>query len=245
MEPWQYAVLIAAGITGGAINVMAGGGSIITVPVMIFLGVPGPVANGTNRVYSPESDRRGHFYEPRDGPFQAQYQPALCALPGALLGAWTGVQLSGPAFNSALAAIMLATLLLIYTGGPQPSQGQARAKNLVWGHLLMVAAGFWGGFIQIGVGFILMPILNRVMGLDLVTTNAHKCFIIATYTVGALLVFAIESEVLWLTGAILAIGNSLGGFLGATLTMDRGEALIRRVLAIAIVAMVVKLLLCP
>ena len=247
MELWQYAVLIAAGITGGAINVMAGGGSIITVPVMIFLGVPGPVANGTNRVaiLAQNLTAVATFMSRGMANFRLSISLALCALPGALLGAWTGVQLSGPAFNIALAAIMLATLLLIYTGGPQPSQGQAQAKNLVWGHLLMVAAGFWGGFIQIGVGFILMPILNRVMGLDLVTTNAHKCFIIATYTVGALLVFAIESEVLWLTGAILAIGNSLGGFLGATLTMDRGEALIRRVLAIAIVAMVVKLLLFP
>jgi len=247
MEPWHYAALIAAGITGGAINVMAAGGSIITVPVMIFLGVPGPIANGTNRVAILAQNLTAVSTFMRGGlsNFKLSISLALCALPGALLGAWTGVQLSGQTFNTALAIIMLAMLLLIYTGGAQSREGNAQANNLFWGHLLMVFAGFWGGFIQIGVGFILMPILNRVMGLDLVTTNAHKCFIISVYTVGALAVFALESEVLWVTGAILAIGNSLGGYLGATLTLKKGEALIRRVLAVAIIAMVAKLLLFP
>jgi uncharacterized membrane protein YfcA len=109
----------------------------------------------------------------------------------------------------------------------------------------MVFAGFWGGFIQIGVGFILMPILNRVMGLDLVSTNAHKCFIVAVYTLGALVVFSLQSEVLWLIGAVLAIGNSLGGYLGAKLTLTQGEGLIRKVLTLAIIGMVIKLLFFP
>ena len=247
MELWHYVILIAAGITGGAINVMAGGGSIITVPVMIFLGVPGPIANGTNRIeiLAQNLTAVGTFMRGGLANFKLSISLALCALPGALLGAWTGVQLSGQAFNTALAMVMLAVLLLIYTGGARASQGQARARNLIWGHVLMVGAGFWGGFIQIGVGFILMPILNRVMGLDLVTTNAHKCFIIAVYTMGALLVFALQSEVFWLTGAVLALGNSLGGYLGATLTLKKGETLIRRVLVVAIIGMVIKLLLFP
>ena len=95
MEPWQYAVLIAAGITGGAINVMAGGGSIITVPVMIFLGVPGPVANGTNRVaiLAQNLTAVATFMSRGMANFRLSISLALCALPGALLGAWTGVQL--------------------------------------------------------------------------------------------------------------------------------------------------------
>jgi uncharacterized membrane protein YfcA len=162
-----------------------------------------------------------------------------------LLGAWTGVQLSGAQFNTALAAVMLATLVLMYRGGATPQAGDQQPRNLLWGHLLMVLAGFWGGFIQIGVGFILMPILNRVMGLDLVSTNAHKCFIVAVYTLGALVIFSLQSEVLWLIGAVLAVGNSLGGYIGAKLTLSNGEDLIRRVLALTIIGMVIKLLFFP
>jgi hypothetical protein len=108
---------------------------------------------------------------------------------------------------------------------------------------MMVAAGFWGGFIQLGVGFILMPILNRVMGFDLVRTNMHKCFIIATYTVAALLVFASQIQLVWAFGLALALGNALGGYLGAHLTVTRGESLIRVVLNLVLIGFIIKLLI--
>ena len=116
MELWHYGALIAAGIVGGAINVMAGGGSVITVPVMVFLGVPGPIANGTNRIaiLAQNLTAVGTFMRGGQGNFRLSITLALCALPGALLGAWTGVQLSGAQFNTALAAVMLATLVLMY-----------------------------------------------------------------------------------------------------------------------------------
>jgi uncharacterized membrane protein YfcA len=109
----------------------------------------------------------------------------------------------------------------------------------------MAAAGFWGGFIQIGMGFVVLPIMHRVMGLSLVNTNILKVFIIFTYTLLAIFVFAATSEVLWVVGAIAAIGNVAGGIVGARLTLSHGEVLIRRVLTAAIIAMVIKLLFFP
>ena len=106
----------------------------------------------------------------------------------------------------------------------------------------MVGVGFWGGFIQMGVGFIIMPVLNRAMGLDLVRTNMHKVFIIAVYTVVALGVFASKVEILWLVGLALALGNSIGGYLGAHFTVTRGEKLIRRILNLVLIAFIIKLL---
>jgi len=114
--------------------------------------------------------------------------------------------------------------------------------QLIRGHLLMVAVGFWGGFIQIGVGFILMPVLNRAMGLDLVRTNMHKVFIIATYTIVALAVFSSRVEIMWLVGLALALGNSIGGYLGAHFTVSSGEKLIRLILNLVLIAFIIKLL---
>ena len=140
---------------------------------------------------------------------------------------------------------MVLVLLLMHGNGRRTG----RASNPVisqnrrrWGYLLMVAAGFWGGFIQIGMGFILMPILHRIMGYDLVTTNVQKVFITATYTAVALIIYSLNSDVLWLLGATLAVGNAAGGFIGAKLTLQGGEALIRHVMTIAIIVMVVRLL---
>ena len=244
LELWQMALLVGAGIIGGAINVIAGGGSIITVPAMIFLGVPGPVANGTNRIAILAQNITAISTFRRSGLSNVRLSLTLsaCAVPGAVAGAWLGTRLTGEIFNTVLAGVMVLVLILMQTRpGSAPVKG-GEPRNLLAGHIMMLAAGFWGGFIQIGMGFILMPILNRVMGLDLVTTNVYKVAIVAVYTAAALIVFAVGSDILWLTGAILAIGNSLGGYLGAKLTLQRGERLIRHVLIVAIVVMIVRLL---
>ena len=106
----------------------------------------------------------------------------------------------------------------------------------------MVAVGFWGGFIQIGVGFIIMPVLNRAMGLDLVRTNMHKVFIVAVFTLVALMVFASRVELVWLAGLALAVGNAIGGYLGAHFTVTQGEKLIRLILNLVLIAFIIKLL---
>jgi uncharacterized membrane protein YfcA len=248
LELWQALVLIAAGTAGGFINVMAGGGSIITVPVMLFLGVPGPVANGSNRIAILAQNISAISTFRRAGRFHLKLGLSLaaCATPGAALGAWIGARLSGETFNTVLAVVMLAVMVLMATGKSKTHATETTTpQRRVIGHLLMVAAGFWGGFIQIGMGFILMPILNRVMGLDLVTTNILKVTVVAVYTAVALAVFALTSEVLWLVGGVLAIGNSLGGWLGARLTLSRGDIWIRRILYAAITVMVIKLLFFP
>ena len=247
MELWQGVLLFVVGAVGGFLNVMAGGGSLLTVPVLIFLGLPGPVANGTNRIAILAQNLTAIATFARRGfrDFKLSLTLAACALPGAVVGALAGTQLDGAWFNRALALIMVAVMLVMHFdkgSSENPEDHQPTRKQLINGHLLMVAAGFWGGFIQLGVGFILMPILNRVMGLDLVRTNMHKVFIIATYTIAALWVFASQVEIIWAIGLALALGNALGGYLGAHFTVSRGEALVRLVLNLVLVAFIIKLL---
>lgn len=247
LELWQIALLISVGVVAGFLNVMAGGGSLLTVPVMVFLGLPGPVANGTNRIAILAQNITAIATFARKGfkDFKLSLTLALCALPGAAIGAMVGTQLDGVWFNRALALIMIAVMLIMHFdrgAKTQDTQHKPTQRQLVNGHLLMVGAGFWGGFIQLGVGFILMPILNRVMGLDLVRTNMHKVFIIAVYTVVALSVFASQLELLWAVGIALAVGNTIGGYLGAHFSVSKGEGLIRIVLNLVLCGFIVKLL---
>ncbi len=246
MEIWQILILALVGILAGWLNVMAGGGSLLTVPIMLFMGIPGPVANGTNRIAILAQNitavttfkRRGY------ADFKLGLSLAAAAALGALGGASVGVKLQGEWFDRVVALVMIAVLILMATGHDKvkPTDTAQQPKNLVWGHVLMIGAGFWGGFIQIGVGFILMPILHKVMGLDLVRVNMHKVFIVLVYTVIALAVFASQLELLWWTGLGLAVGNSIGGWLGAHTTISHGETLIRRVLYVALSAFIIKLL---
>jgi len=250
LELWQAAGLTAVGVIAGFLNVMAGGGSLLTVPVMVFMGLPGPVANGTNRIAILAQNLTAvtAFFRRGFSEFRLSLTLAACAIPGALLGALTGVQLEGEWFNRILALVMVAVMVIMHfdkgAAERQPDY-QPSARQLRNGHLMMVGVGFWGGFIQIGVGFIIMPVLNRVMGLDLVRTNMHKVFIVAVYTIVALAVFASQVEILWIVGAALALGNSIGGYLGAHFTVSKGEALIRWVLNIVLVVFIAKLLFFP
>ena len=246
MEIWQIVVLALVGIMAGWLNVMAGGGSLLTVPIMLFMGIPAPVANGTNRIaiLAQNITAVTAFRKRGFSDFKLSFSLAAAAAVGALGGASIGVHLEGEWFDRVLAMVMVAVMILMATGRDKvkPIGGEAQPKNLLLGHVLMVGAGFWGGFIQIGVGFILMPILHRVMGLDLVRVNMHKVFVVLVFTIVALAVFASQLELLWWTGAALAVGNSIGGWLGAHSTVSHGETLIRRVLYLALTAFIIKLL---
>jgi len=95
------------------------------------------------------------------------------------------------------------------------------------------------------VGFMLLPVLHRVLGLDMVRANMHKVFIIGSYTIVALIIFMTQVEILWLLGICLALGNSLGAWLGAHMSIRRGETLIRVVLNTVLVLFIIKLLFFP
>ena len=85
MELWQLALLSAAGVVAGFLNVMAGGGSLLTVPIMVFMGIPGPVANGTNRIaiLAQNITAATTFFKRGYAEFRLSLTLAACALPGA------------------------------------------------------------------------------------------------------------------------------------------------------------------
>ena len=243
------AVLMAAGCLAGFVNVMAGGGSLLTLPIMVFMGIPGSVANGTNRVaiMAQNISAVGGFFRKGFSEFKLSLTLSLCALPGAVTGAYLGTKLNGVWFNRVLVCVMIVVMILmaLKKGKSKVASqaGQVSRKRVIAAHVLMAVAGVYGGFIQAGVGFILMAILHRVLGLDLVRVNMHKVFIVGVYTIAALAIFAWRGNVVWLVGLILALGNSAGAWVGTHFAVKKGERIIKIVLYIALIVMVVKLAL--
>jgi len=246
---WELGLLFAAGCVAGFLNVMAGGGSLLTLPIMVFMGMSGPEANGTNRVailIQGISATTG-FFRQGFSDFRLSLTLALCGLPGTLIGAFLGTKLEGVWFNRFLAGVMVAVMILMARKKRKAEQndneGALTTRRLLLAHVLMVGAGFYGGLIQAGVGFILMAILHRALGLDFVRVNMHKVFIVGLYTVVALAVFAMKGQVLWLVGLLLAAGNGIGGWVGAHCAVKKGEKLIRFVFNGALLVMAIKLLI--
>ena len=249
MEIWQMLLLMIVGSVAGFVNVMAGGGSLLTMPVMIFMGMNGPVANGTNRVALTAQNISAviGFLRKDLSEFKLSLTLSACALPGAEAGAYLGTKLDGVWFNRVLAGVMVAVIILMALKKRNKTDMQQCGKvsrlRVVIAHVLMVAVGVYGGFIQAGVGFILMAILHRVLGLDLVRVNMHKVFIVGIYMIVALAIFAYRGNVVWSAGLFLAVGNATGAWIGTHFAVKKGEGIIKIVLYIALVAMAIKLAL--
>jgi uncharacterized membrane protein YfcA len=247
IELWQVLLLAGTGVAAGFLNVMAGGGSLLSVPVMLFLGLSGPVANGSNRIsiIAQNIVAVRTFFRRGFSDFRLSLTLSAAATPGAVLGALVGVRLDGVWFDRVLALVMIGVLVLMQlpSGKREGESLPLTRRRLVLGHLLMFAAGCWGGFIQVGVGFILMPILNRVMGIDLVRTNMHKVFIALFYNLVAIAIFASAVSIHWVFGFALAAGNAVGGYLGAHFSVQGGERWIRRVFTLVLIVFIAKLLL--
>ena len=239
-------LLVICGVATGFLNTMAGGGSLLSVPLMIFLGVPGTVANGTMRIaiLMQNISAVWTFYRKGIANFKLSLSLAACTIPGTLVGAWLASKIPNDNFNTLLAIIMV--IILVVMAIPQKKilhdkQKPSRAR-LIAGHICMLALGFWGGFIHIGVGFLLMPALNRVMQLDLVTTNAHKVLIVLCYTLVAILVFASQLELIWSYGLALGVGTMFGAWIAANMQVKHGIGPIKVTLNIVVVAFIIKLL---
>jgi uncharacterized protein len=249
MEYAQLGILFAVGAMAGFMNVMAGGGSSLTLPaLMLLVGLEGATANGTNRIalifqnlFAVLSFRKQQMHQ-----YPRSLQLSVVTLPGAIIGASLATQISDAWFRKILSLVLIGIVISMFfsptkTRSSSPTtSAEGRRTWLIYPALFGI--GFYGGFLQVGVGFMFMAALYHILRLDLVQVNMHKVFIILIYTIPALLVFMWHGHVNWGFGLCLAAGNACGAWWGAHAAVKGGEKIIRYVLAAAILVMSVKLL---
>ncbi len=237
-------ILFVVGAVAAFINVNAGGGSSLTLPVLIFLGLDPTVANGTNRVAilfqnisAVHSFKTEKFYELKNSLILS-----ALTLPGAIAGAIMAVKISDELFEKVLAVIMIFIIITMLL--PKKKVDKVKESFVIdWKiTLAMIVVGFYGAFIQVGVGFLLMASFQYLMKLDLIRVNMHKVFVVFMFTIPALLVFIFVDKINWYYGITLSAGNAVGGWWGAKLSVKKGEKLIKIVLIVAILIMALKLL---
>ncbi len=243
-ELMRLSLLLLLGVFAGFMNVMAGGGSTLTLPMLIFLGLDSAVANGTNRVAILVQNISAvlSFRQEKFSKFKTSLKLAAFTLPGAIIGALVAVNVGNELFKKILGAIMIMIILTMIIPRSKKEYLQEENYNPFFVYPALFAIGFYGGFIQAGVGFLIMATLHHLMKLNLVHVNMHKVFIIFFYTIPALLVFILTKNINWLYGFVLAGGMALGGWWAAKIAVKRGEKIIRIVLIIAILVMALKLL---
>ena len=247
MEWYIVLALIGVGLVAGFINTVAGGGSMLSLPLLMFLGLPANVANGTNRIAILLQNIIGvnTFRKNKILDLKTDYRLAIPAIVGSIAGAMLAVELNEEILRRIIAVLMIFMLLIVILKPEvwvKEKAGSTVAKPSAWQYLIFLLIGFYGGFIQLGVGFLLIAGLVMGCGYDLVKTNAVKVFIVLIYTIFALGIFVYNKQVDFASGLILASGNMLGAWAGAKFTIKGGAKYVRYVLIIALIIVTVKLL---
>lgn len=246
MNITQGLIILATGLIAGFFNTVAGGGSLLSLPVLIFMGLPPSVANATNRIaiFSQNIFAVAGFKSKGISEFRYSLTLGISALLGALIGAKIAIEIRGELFNRILAVIMI--LIVLITIFKHPKSDAASPENLTakrkWmGTIVFFFIGIYGGFIQAGVGFLIIGALQAIHHFSLVKTNSIKVFVILVYTSAALVLFIAEGQVNWLYGLVLAAGNSAGAWFTSRWSVKKGDRVVRTALIIAVTLLAVKL----
>ena len=241
-------LLFLVGLIAGTLNVVAGGGSLLTLPVMIFLGLPPTVANGTNRLAILVESAAATWSFQRRGLISREW--LVLALPAAITGAVIGttvaMNIGDFVFQKILAVILVASAAWSLWHRTEPIVAEDVCMPEGMRRFVFVAIffliGFYGGFIQAGVGFLILA-ATSFAGLNLIRGNALKVVVVLAFTPLALALFAWGGKVDWAMGIALAAGNLLGGLAGVHLQILKGHMWVRNVVTVVIVLFAIRLLI--
>ncbi len=247
MEWYIILAVIGAGFLAGFINTLAGSGSLITLPLLMFIGLPANVANGTNRIAILLQNvvGVGSFKQQKVLDTRMGLWLALPAVIGSLLGAQIAIELNEEVMEKTIAGLLIVMFFLILYKPQRWVKGQAghvKAKPSVLQFVIFFLIGIYGGFIQAGVGLFLLAGLVLGAGVNLVKANALKVFIVLLYTPFALAIFFMNDQVDWKIGLILAIGNMLGAFVASRFAVNWGPKYVRYILLAVVLISALKLL---
>ena len=240
-------VTILLGTAAGFINTFAGGGSMLVVPFLIFIGLPANVANATNRIAILLQNvvSVGSFKQKKILDFKTDSKLLLPVALGSIAGAFIAVDINEEIFKKVIAGlliIMFFMLLLNPDAWVKANADKAKMKSPWLRNVIFFLLGIYGGFIQIGIGFFLLAGLVLGCGYDLLKANAIKLFIVLFYTIIALAIFIWNDLVDLKVGLILACGNMLGAWLGVRFSIKWGAKYIRYFLLVVLVIVAARLL---
>ena len=245
MEVWQYLLLLLCGLAAGFIDAIAGGGGLITIPALIWAGLPEQAALGTNKMQAccgtalavRNYSRAGliHWREVRAG--------VLVTLVFAALGAWTVGRVDSAFLKRIIPWLLIA--IAIYTVlSPRMGavKGKARLSPLTFALLGGSVLGFYDGFFGPGTGSFWTLACVLFAGLDLRHATAFTKVMNLTSNLASLAVFLAAGSVVFQVAAVMIVGQLTGAHLGSGMVIKNGPAIIRPVLLVTVLVLAGKLI---
>ena len=239
-------LLIGVGILAGFINVLAGGGSLLTIPLLIFMGLPSSVANATNRlgIFTQNIFAVRGFKSKGVRVTKFAYWLTVSSCIGSLIGSFAVVDIPDSVFNRVFALVMVCVMVLIVMKPKVSIENQIEnfSQRRIWlSIVLFFFIGIYGGFMQAGIGFPIIAALTMVHALPMTKVNSIKVFTALGYTTIALIVFIYHDLIHWKVGLTLAVGNAIGGWFTSRWSVSVPDKYLRWFLLVTVSVLAIKL----
>ena len=246
MYAWyEYLLIIGVGFLAAFLNTVGGGGSLFSVPILTFMGLPITMANATSRVailFQNFFAVGGFRSKGVELPWPYSLYLGLASLGGGLIGSLAASKVPDSVFSKIFVAVMIfSVILIIYDPFKSTGEEKLNFKNQIVGAICFFFIGIYGGFVQAGIGFLVIAVLSLVNNLSLVKSNYVKVFAAIVYTGVSVVVFAYQGKIVWATGLILAIGHAMGGWFASRWSVKAGDVWIKRVMIVSVIALAIKL----
>jgi len=242
----EYIIIVGAGVLVGFINTLAGGGSVISLSLLLILGLPATIANGTNRVsiFFQTSSSVITFWRKQMYTTRKIWWLIIPAAAGSIVGAWVATGIKEEALEIAMIVIMACMLIFLFA---KPSRWMKENRALLdkkiqwWQILLFFAVGWYAGFLQVGVGYFLLMALVLGVGFELVKANAVKNLIVLFSAAVSLVIFIVSDQVYYLYGILLSIGSIAGAYIASVMAVKKGGKFIRWVIVASVILAALKI----
>lgn len=216
----DFLLFAFAGLLTGVINTLAGSGSLITLPIFIFMcGLPPSVANATNRigVFMQSGVASLRYNKTFPGLYKGMEWLAIPAVIGAVIGSKIAIDIDEKTMNYSIGVLMI-VMLIILLFKPQrwlqeTLDGGTNRKS-PWSILAFLAIGIYGGFLQAGVGIFLLAGMVLISKFSLKQANGIKLFVVFLFTAPALALFIYYGKVHFGYGLLMGIFQSIGAWIG-------------------------------
>lgn len=245
LAPTAYALLFGAGLMGGFIDSIAGGGGLITVPTLLSVGLPPQLALGTNKAQSSfgTAIAVSRYAQAKLVSWKEVRLAAVLSFFGSMAGAWTLTLIGNEALRKAIPWMLLAVVAYVIASPRLGSQAvKPRIEAVLFSWIFGLTLGFYDGFFGPGTGAFWILAVVTLLGQELTRANAFTKVVNLASNLGSLVVFACLGHVAPWVALAMVVGQLIGARLGSGLVLKHGAGLIRGAFLAVVLALIAKLL---